>query len=174
METSHPLLRLRPGQRCVAGQRWAWDGVQFEVLHPQATDYDTPQKPNALSCVLRISNGAYTALLVADIEQPQEARLVASQALLRADVLLVPHHGSKTSSSAAFLDAVQPRLALVQAGYRNRFGHPAPQVLVRYQERGIAVVDSSHCGAATWQSIAPAQVLCDREEDPRYWQHHVP
>src|SRR5659263_71231 len=67
---------------------------------------------------------------------------------LKADVLLVPHHGSRFSSSAAFLDAVQPRTALVQAGYRNRFGHPAAPVLVRYEERHIQVIDSPHCGAA--------------------------
>lgn len=158
----------------MAGQSWEWEGVRFDVLHPQSTDYDTPQKPNALSCVVRVSNGMDTALLVADIEQPQEARLVASHAPLRADVLLVPHHGSKTSSSPAFLDAVQPRFALVQAGYRNRFGHPAPPVLARYQEQGIPVVDSSHCGAATWQSVSPTQVRCDRQDDPRYWQHYPP
>lgn len=171
MENGHPLQAVRAVQRCAAGQSWIWDGVQFEVLHPQATDYDNVQKPNALSCVLRISNGIYTALLVADIEQPQEAALVARQVPLRADVLLVPHHGSKTSSSPAFLDAVQPRFALVQAGYRNRFGHPAPPVLERYQARGIPVVDSSRCGAATWQSMAPTQMLCERQVDPRYWQH---
>jgi competence protein ComEC len=174
MEAGHPLQQLRPVQRCVAGQGWTWDGVQFQVLHPQAADYEIAQKPNALSCVLRVSNGSYTALLVADIEQPQEARLLARQVPLRADVLLVPHHGSKTSSSPAFLDAVQPRIALVQAGYRNRFGHPAPPVLARYQARGIQVVDSSHCGAATWQSAAPGDIRCERGVNPYYWQHLAP
>ncbi|MBC7680873.1 MAG: DNA internalization-related competence protein ComEC/Rec2 [Ferruginibacter sp.] len=174
IEAANPLQAVRAVQRCMAGQGWVWDGVRLDVLHPQSIDYDTPQKPNALSCVLRVSNGTSTALLVADIEQPQEARLVASHAALKADVLLVPHHGSKTSSSPAFLDAVQPRFALVQAGYRNRFGHPAPPVLARYQERGIPVVDSSHCGAATWHSTAPTQIHCDRQDDPRYWQHHPP
>ena len=174
IEAANPLQAVRAVQRCMAGQSWVWDGVQFDLLHPQPTDYDTPQKPNALSCVLRISNGPDTALLAADIEQLQEARLVTSHAPLQADVLLVPHHGSKTSSSPAFLDAVQPRFALVQAGYRNRFGHPAPSVLERYQERGIQVVDSSHCGAATWQSTAPSLMRCDRQDDPRYWQHYPP
>jgi competence protein ComEC len=174
MERENPLQSVRAAQRCVAGQSWAWDGVQFDVLHPQATDYNNVQKPNALSCVLRISNGIYTVLLVADIEQPQEAALVARQMPLRADVLLVPHHGSKTSSSPAFLDAVQPRFAMVQAGYRNRFGHPALPIQERYQARGIVMVDSSHCGAATWQTTAPTQMHCERQDDPRYWQHHPP
>jgi competence protein ComEC len=93
---------------------------------------------------------------------------------LQADVLLVPHHGSKTSSSAAFLDAVQPRLALVQAGYRNRFGHPAGPVLVRYDERRIRMIDTPHCGAASWQSWHPDGVQCAREVQKRYWHHVAP
>ncbi|MBU6503784.1 MAG: DNA internalization-related competence protein ComEC/Rec2 [Burkholderiales bacterium] len=198
IEADHELQALRPATRCMAaqdgGQRWAWDGVDFEVLRPRAADYAVPNKANAMSCVLRISNGARTALLVGDIEQPQEARLIADAAPLRAedsvlsplraqipvvsplraDVLLVPHHGSKTSSSAAFLDAVQPRLALVQAGYRSPYGHPAAQVLVRYQERGIRVLDSAHCGAAIWTSAQPDEVSCQRALALRYWHHRVP
>ncbi|WP_077561517.1 DNA internalization-related competence protein ComEC/Rec2 [Polaromonas sp. C04] len=179
IEAGHELQALRPATRCIAardgGQRWSWDGVSFEVLRPNASDYEAANKPNAMSCVLRISNGAQTALLVGDIEQPQEARLVADAAdLIKANVLLVPHHGSKTSSSALFLDAVQPHWALVQAGYRSRFGHPAPPVLARYQERGIRVVDSAHCGAATWSSAQPGQVGCQREAGLRYWHHRVP
>ncbi len=174
IEAGHPLQALRPAMRCAAGQRWQWDGVAFDVLHPQARDYDTGRKTNALSCTLRISNGRQVALLVGDIEQAQEARLVAQGAPLKADVLLVPHHGSKTSSSAAFLEAVQPRIALVQAGYRNRYGHPAESVLVRYAERQIRVVDSPHCGAITWRSDQPEGVLCQRTLSLRYWHHRVP
>ncbi len=205
IEDGHSLQALRPAQRCEAGQTWAWDGVQFEVLHPQAQDYvtDKAPKPNALSCVLRVSNGTHTALLVGDIEAAQEASLVrrytanppvlpelvegsfdATQDRLRqaqpermnlqADVLLVPHHGSKTSSSPAFLDAVNPKLALVQAGYRNRFGHPVAPVMARYAERDIQVIDSAHCGAALWRSDQPQTVACQREQGRRYWHHLVP
>ena len=174
MEAGNPLQSLRPAQRCVAGQRWHWDGVSFEVLHPRADDYDSGAKPNAMSCVLRISNGVQTALLVGDLEQAQEARLVASGVNLKSDLLLVPHHGSKTSSSAAFLDAVQPPLALVQSGYRNRYGHPTSPVLVRYVERTIQVMDSPHCGAATWRSSEPRVVECHRIDALRYWNHRVP
>jgi len=186
MESDNPLQALRPAQRCVAGQHWEWDGVQFDILHPQAADYAASAKPNAMSCVLRISNGAQTALLVGDIEQPQEAQLVANlganteknmQNMLKADVLLVPHHGSKTSSSAEFLDAVAPRLAIVQSGYRNRFGHPAPGVSARLAARQIQVVDSPHCGAYTWKSWQPRQPqngACTRLQGLRYWHHHVP
>ena len=169
------MQALRPphlSKRCVAGQRWDWDGVAFEVLHPAAADYERITKSNAMSCVLRISNGSQTALLVGDIEAAQEAQLAREGGdRLRADVLLVPHHGSKTSSSAVFLDAVQPQLALVQAGYRNRFGHPVESVVARYEERGIRLVKSPQCGAARWQSSKPAEVSCQRQAGQRYWQH---
>jgi competence protein ComEC len=171
IESGHALQDLRPALRCEAGQRWVWDQVTFEVLHPTADDYDTERKANGLSCVLRISNGQHTVLLTGDIEKPQETRLLSLGDALRADVLLVPHHGSKTSSSDAFLDAVSPRLALVQAGYRNRYGHPAPAVMARYNERGIAVFDSPRCGAAAWSSTQPDKVDCERVMHRRYWQH---
>ena len=174
LEAGHELLALREGQRCLAGQRWRWDGVDFEVLHPQADDYGAAPRPNALSCTLRVSAGGQAALLAGDIEQAQEARLAASGAKLDATLLLVPHHGSKTSSSPDFLDAVQPRIALVQAGYRNRFGHPAQQVLLRYAERGVQMVDSPHCGAMRWRSNQPGQVDCQRQTNQRYWHHRPP
>jgi competence protein ComEC len=182
IEVGHELQSVRAATRCVAGQRWVWDGVSFEVLHPREADYTDVHKTNAMSCTLRIANGRQTALLVGDIEQAQEAQLLAQSdaaqpefsAGLKADVLLVPHHGSKTSSSAAFLDAVQPRFALVQAGYRNRFNHPVLSVLVRYAERQIAVKDSPHCGAMTWQSWQAESVVCEREQALRYWHHAVP
>jgi competence protein ComEC len=171
IEPGHELQRLRPVSRCEAGQQWDWDGVRFEVLHPQAADYDAARRSNALSCVLRVSNGTQTLLLAGDIEQAQEAQLLAAGAPLKADLLLVPHHGSKTSSSAAFLEAVAPQLALVQAGYRNRFGHPAPPVLARYAERGVPVFDSAHCGAMGWDSARPQAMRCQRALARRYWHH---
>ena len=174
IEDSHPLQTLRKSTRCVRGQRWHWDGVDFEVLHPATADYDALLKSNAMSCVLRISNGRQTALLAGDLESPQELRLVGNAEIrekLKADFLLIPHHGSKTSSSAAFLDAVAPQLALAQAGYRNRFGHPVESVLERYRERSIQVVKSPACGAASWRSDQPGQVLCQRVQGLRYWHH---
>ena len=174
IEDGHALQARHPATRCVAGQRWDWDGVAFEVLHPAAADYGAPRKSNAMSCVLRISNGTQTALLAGDIEAPQELGLAASApARLKADILLAPHHGSKTSSSAVFLDAVQPQLALVQAGYRNHFGHPAAPVAARYDARGIRLIRSPQCGAATWQSLQPAAITCQRQEALRYWHHRA-
>ena len=172
-----PLQALGTVRRCEAGQHWVWDGVQFDILHPQAADYAQAHSPNAASCVLRVQSAAphsRVALLVGDIESPQEARLVGAGANLRADLLLVPHHGSKTSSSAAFLDAVQPQEAWVQSGYRNRYGHPAAEVLQRYQARGILVRDSPHCGAMRWQSDGLAEGICTRTAQMHYWSHRVP
>ncbi len=190
LTADHPLLAGRTSQRCEAGQAWTWDGVRFEVLHPRAQDYESqpPPKPNALSCVLRISGGASSALLVGDIERAQEAALLARLGQadgangLRSTVLLAPHHGSKTSSSAEFLAAVQPAVVLVQAGYRNRYGHPAPEVMARYQALGAAdgqtqileIVDSPHCGAFTWRSGVPHNGVCARALGQRYWHHRVP
>jgi competence protein ComEC len=182
LETDHPLLAPAPGSkrtntRCAAGQSWVWDGVRFDVLRPDASDYERTLKTNAMSCVLRVSEsrpGGHSLLLTGDIEREQEAALVARQGdRLRSDVLVVPHHGSKTSSSAAFLDAVQPRVAMVQAGYRNRFGHPAPDVLARYRERGITVVVSPQCGAWQWPGASENAVVasCLRDLRRRYWHH---
>jgi competence protein ComEC len=112
--------------------------------------------------------------LTADIETPQEQALLGLQAnLLPSTVLLVPHHGSKTSSSEGFLDAVKPKLAIVQAGYRNRFAHPRPEVMARYVERKIQTVQSSSCGAAKWTSDLPDVVTCQRQTDTRYWRHQI-
>ena len=170
----HTLSTQRTLQRCEAGQHWVWDGVDFDILHPQAADYARQNATNALSCVLRVSNGVQTALLVGDIGQAQELQMVAAQAPLRADVLLVPHHGSKTSSSAEFLQAVAPRWAVVQSGYRNRYGHPAPPVLARYREAGIRVFNSPQCGAWRWQSTQAQKPDCERTIKRRYWHHSAP
>lgn len=171
LEEGHPLHALRDSDRCAAGQWWEWDGVRFEVLHPARAELPAGGRPNAASCVLRVGNGRAHALLAGDIEKAQEAVLAAGAAPLQADLLLVPHHGSKTSSTGAFLDAVRPSAALVQAGYRNRFGHPAAEVVERYARRGIPVFASAHCGAAAWDSRSPRQVHCARRTLARYWHH---
>ena len=176
LEDAHPLRHAGlPQQRCEAGQTWQWDGVTFDMLHPQPQDYDRARKPNAMSCVLRVRGRNASALLAGDIEREQEAALVAMLGTaLASDVLLVPHHGSRTSSSAAFIDAVRPRIAAIQAGYRNRFGHPAADVVERYRERGTTPIDTVHCGAWTLESASGASAPageCERAVRRRYWQH---
>ncbi|MCK6433387.1 MAG: DNA internalization-related competence protein ComEC/Rec2 [Aquabacterium sp.] len=156
-------------QPCSTGVSWHWDSVRFEVLHPGAAALgDARRSPNSLSCVLAITDAnGRRALLTGDLEAAQEAELVARLGpSLRSEVLLVPHHGSRTSSSEAFLDAVAPEVAVVQAAYRSRFGHPAPQVVQRYAERGIQLVRTDHCGAWLWHDGAHA---CVRAVNRRYW-----
>jgi competence protein ComEC len=161
-----------PHEACVAGLAWQWDGVRFEVLHPNPGHAGgTALRPNATSCVLRVEDArGASVLLTGDIEAAQEVALVLGRgAALRSDVLMVPHHGSRTSSTPAFLDAVAPHTAFVQAGYRSRFGHPAPDVLARYAERGVRVVRSDRCGAWTWAGDGAGH--CERERRRRYWHH---
>ncbi len=168
-----------PHTRCDAGQRWHWDGVLFEVLHPLADDHAQVRKTNALSCVLRVQAApaadgqpGRSLLLTGDIEAAQEAALVQRLGpRLRSTTLLVPHHGSRTSSTPALLIAVQPELAVVQAAYRSRFGHPATEVLARYARYGVPVARSDDCGAWFWPAGGPPQ--CERQRARRYW-HHQP
>jgi len=166
-----------PHVACEAGQRWEWDGVRFTILHPFASDYRPGAKTNSLSCVLRVGGAdGSSALLTGDVEAPGEARLVARAradlgASLRSDVLVVPHHGSRTSSTDAFLDAVRPRVAVIQVGYRSRYGHPAPDVVARYGAHHIPVVRSDHCGAWLW---AEGVARCTRALRRRYWQWQGP
>ena len=171
LEPGHPLIALMPSpSRCEAGQGWDWDGVRFDVLGPRADAYAGAPKPNALSCVVRVSGGGRSALLTGDIEREQEAGLVAAYGpALRSDVLIAPHHGSRTSSSAGFLDTVQPVRAVFQAGYRSRFGHPAADVVARYRERGVVTLASPACGAWSWPAAGPPAGVCERDTVRRYW-----
>lgn len=175
MPENHPLQRIHAMQRCERGQRWIWDGVVFEILHPQSPDYARAMKPNAMSCVLRLqSSRGVRALLVGDIEADQERRLIAAEHDLHADWLLVPHHGSATSSTPEFVQAVQPQVAVVQAGYRNRFGHPRPDVLARYSQQKVLMVQTPLCGASLWSSNSPHLVRCERDLQQHHWHHRLP
>jgi competence protein ComEC len=174
LEPAHPLVAQSSRHTpCAAGQAWEWDGVRFEVLHPLPGAAGTAARPNTLSCVLRVAApGQPSTLLTGDIEREQELQLAGRWGdALRAEVLLVPHHGSRTSSMPLFLAAVQPRWAVVQAGYRNRFGHPAPEVVERYRAHGIELTSSADCGAWQWRSEAPATTVCQRDAARRYWHH---
>ena len=184
LEEGHPLSTLRPVHACMAGQKWEWDGVQFELLHPLFSDYAKLAGSNALSCVLRVDASQQasskmsherqqaSALLVGDIEAAQELAMLQRLALQPVGVLLVPHHGSQTSSTSGFIEALKPHWAVVQAGYLNRYGHPSPQVIQRYESQGVPLMASSECGAAYWQSTQPQQLSCEREVRRRYW--HTP
>ena len=138
----------RDGQPCLAGQHWEWDGVQFDFLHPAATDTMADAQGNEQSCVLRISSGNQHILLVGDIEKQAEVRLLTEHAAqLPATLLVAPHHGSKTSSGEAFVAKVLPEYVVFTVGYRNRFGHPRAEVLQRYLDSGAEVLRSDQHGA---------------------------
>lgn len=171
LHASHPLLRGQASHvACVAGQRWQWDGVWFEVLHPLAADRDE-RKTNARSCTLRISDGRRVAMLAGDIEKAQELALLARVGdKLHANVLLAPHHGSGTSSTPAFLDAVTPDWALFQVGYRNRYRHPKAEVVDRYRRRGIHRQRSDEVGAIHVETYPSLSVRAYRCEQRRYWR----
>lgn len=184
VRAAHPQARwlssfsADAAERCVAGQRWSWDGVSFEMLRPDPDDYGPDGQgllsSNAMSCVLRIASAQHSAWLGGDIDAAREVRLALARPQDRATVMLSPHHGSLTSSTPVLLNTLQPRWVLVQSGYRNRFGHPAPAVLERYQQRGVRWVTSPDCGAATWRSAEPDAVRCHRAENRRYWHHTGP
>ena len=175
LSANHPLLSLAPvTRRCAAGQAWTWDGVRFELLHP-AGPHARATKTNDLSCVLKVTAGERSMLLTGDIEAPAEAELLQRVPdALRADVLLVPHHGSRTSSSEAFLAAVRPAAAVVPVGYRNRFRHPNAEVLGRYQNAGIMVRRTDLEGAVTINlQDGKFGIKSQRREHLRYW-HDAP
>ena len=161
----HALVRTR--SRCAAGRGWEWDGVRFEFLHPPA-GWESARRNNQ-SCVLRLEAGGASMLLTGDIERAAEA-LLARHAR-RSDVLLVPHHGSRTSSTEEFVAAVSPRWAIVPAGYRNRFGHPTREVLERYEKAGAALLRTDRDGAISLRlGSHPLEVIGERALRPRYWR----
>lgn len=167
------LAHAQTAQSCQRGESWSWDGVQFAMLHPEPADFDDIKvKDNDLSCVLRIFAGGRSLLLTGDIEKRAELKLVDRVGeSLKSDVLLVPHHGSKTSSWPALLDAVSPTLAVFTVGYRNRFRHPHPDVVARYTERKITMLRTDELGAIIIK-LQDGQVSweADRLKRRRYWQ----
>jgi competence protein ComEC len=169
LSAAHPLHAMaRTTRGCARGARWHWDGVAFELLHPAAGA--PARKANDRSCVLRVSAGRRGMLLTADIETASEETL-AALGKIESDVLLVPHHGSRSSSSEAFLEAVRPAAAVVPAGYRNRFGHPDARVLERYARRGIRILRTDLDGAVTVRlSASGASAETERMARPRYWR----
>ena len=164
--------RTEGAASCEAGQRWEWDGVTFAILNPPVGESGSK---NDQSCVLHVRAPNGSLLLPADIEARAERRLVAEQGeRLRADVLVAPHHGSKTSSTEAFIGAVRPDVVLFPVGYRNRFRHPHPAVVVRYAAAGTRRLDSASAGAIELRLRAQGMsVSAWRARHRRYWHLRV-
>ncbi|MFP3874048.1 MAG: DNA internalization-related competence protein ComEC/Rec2 [Thiohalophilus sp.] len=155
--------------RCQAGQHWRWDGVDFAFLGPAAGS----RAGNDASCVLRIEAGGQVALLSGDIEQASERALVRRRRPeLAAQILVAPHHGSLTSSSPAFVAAVDPDYVLYPVGYRNRYRFPRPPVLARYARRGARQFRVDEEGALRFvlgEPDGPRKEFSYRRASRRYW-----
>ncbi len=154
---------------CAKGLTWTVGGVLFEVVHP-VTAFRT--QGNDGSCVLRISSGRHAVLLTGDIENNAERMLVRSGADIGADVALVPHHGSLTSSSVPFVDSVRPQYAVVSAGYANRWGFPKADVVARWEDKGAQVLTTAASGAVYFRVCADGGVVETRRERllrRRFW-----
>ena len=171
---SHAAWRAASGYRlpCAAGQGWDWDGVRFELLHPTAESYAVDRlKSNDRSCVLRIASAQGAVLLTGDIEARSEQELTGrAPAQLRADLLVAPHHSSRTSSTPEFIAAVQPRWVVLPVGYRNRFGHPREEVLERYRASGAQLLRTDS-GGAVLVKIGDEGITLQayRQLRQRYW-----
>ncbi|MFQ3245633.1 MAG: competence protein ComEC [Arenicella sp.] len=167
---SSRLDKVSGATECFAGQSWQHDHTSFQVISPQA---DTPQGSNNRSCVIMLQHFATKILLTGDIEKQVERFLLkTSNELLKADILLVPHQGSKTSSTAQFIEAVAPTMAMLAAGYKNHYGHPHPAVVERYQSSGIDLLSTIEHGSVLLKinSHGWTKVLY-RQQYRRFWHY---
>ncbi len=172
---------------CLAGEQWQWDGVQFELLNPPYALDMSPnmektskkgRKGNNRSCVLRVQAGDDSVLITGDIERGAERDLLNRLGeKLASDILVVPHHGSKTSSTVAFIDAVSPEIALFPVGYRNRYGFPKKPVVMRYESKNTQLFDSASHGAIEihmgGENNTGFTVQTWRQTNARYWHYQA-
>jgi competence protein ComEC len=176
---SMPVAELQSGEpqriradgvtRCRAGDRWVWDGVGFEMLAPAS---GSAEQGNNASCVLLVSAGEGRLLLTGDIERPVEEHLLGSALLPRVSVVTIPHHGSRTSSSAALVSSLRPTLAIASAGHENRWGFPKPDIVRRWKFAGSRVLTTAKSGAISFgfcrdKPVGP--VIQWRQERRRFW-----
>ena len=168
------VMQAGPAMRCEAGQQWEWDGVRFLIVHPPRASYDDPTvRDNDSGCVLKVEAPGGAVLLPADVERRTEDELLGQyRDHLRADLLLAPHHGSRTSSSPPFVQAVSPQLVVFPVGYRNRLGHPHRDVLERYRNAGARIYRTDRDGAVTVAIPVEGgfRVTAFRAIYRRYWQ----
>lgn len=181
---------------CQVGVRWVWDGVLFEVMSPAPGVFgdrlaprwlaDVPKRRNGLSCVLRISNATQAIWLTGDMTKAAELAVLSRRADALAGgrwqhsgavnrLVLASHHGSQSANGLRWLDTLRPDWVVAQAGYRNRYRHPAERVQQRWNDAGdqwgMRWVETAWCGAATWQSAKAEILRCERDVNLRPWQH---
>ena len=163
-----PPIPLEP-IACLAGQRWQVDGIDFELLHPQP---GSQQGGNDSSCVLAVRAGRHSLLLTGDIEAAAERELVQHGLLQPADVVLIPHHGSLTSSSRPFVNRTRPSLAIASTAYGNRWAFPKQAVTDRWQAVGAVVLDTATAGAISLRLCSDGGVRWlrqERQQRRRFW-----
>lgn len=168
-----PLLIDAPApRRCMRGQHWHWDGVRFEILNPRPRAWrETGRRDNDFSCVLRVSRGGRSLLITGDAERRGELELLESGLPLAATVLVAGHHGSRTSSLPEFVERVRPAYAAFAVGYRNRFGHPHPEVVARFRSQGSVLLRSDRDGLIRLRfGEAGVEASQYRATQRRYWQ----
>lgn len=181
--TAMPVQRIMVGEeiaginvrqtRCVAGIAWQQDGATFSILHPRLR---APWTRNNASCVLEIAMGEHRLLLSGDIEAPVEKLLEYRRSFRRSTVVVVPHHGSRTSSTAPLVQATRPEIAIVTAGYDNRWGFPKADVVARWESVGATVLNTATSGSVRQRLCAgapPGPVDRERLESRKYW-HDIP
>lgn len=177
----------QPASHCRSGQAWMWEGVSFRIVHPGVGDF---WQGNNASCVLLVQVGEYKLLITGDIEALAERSLVADQSPVRlrrdtgnsligigsgigpVDLVVVPHHGSRSSSGAEFVEMLRPSIAVVPAGYRNRWGFPKPDIVERWQAVGAQVVTTGQVGAVSQRyckGVVTGPLRLQREQRRRYW-----
>jgi competence protein ComEC len=157
-------------EACYAGQQWLWEGVNFEILHPKRK---TQFIGNNSSCVLKISSKYGSILLTGDIEKEAEASLINRYGnLLQAEILLVPHHGSKTSSTKAFISKVLPNYAFIPTGYKNRFGFPKKDIMSRYDAFDVKTYISYETGELSAKFREKGLQIDEfRTKNRRFWHY---
>ncbi len=172
---NRPLFARQHVMRCQRGQSWRWDEVRFEILNPPEVAYQETRKDNNMGCVLKVTASGQSLLMTADAEAPAEAEMLAAEpGSLQADVLLAGHHGSKTSSTPAFVQAVGAKQVIFTMGYRNRYGHPHWSVVNRFRALGAGLHRTDQAGELSF-TLASGNVAPQgwRYAHHRYWQDRV-
>lgn len=182
LPSNNPLLQNLQQKRipsipCRYGQRWIWDGIEFVIWHPHETTVFSnqhPGKPNEMSCVLEVRNTQGSLWLTGDVEKQGEAEIterldaeMLKEIGERELIFMAPHHGSKTSSSVALLKRLEPNQAFAQNGYRNRYGHPHPDVTARYIDLDIPFYQTPETGFQTWSFKNNAK------SSTQFWRHDI-
>ncbi|HEV7490257.1 MAG TPA: DNA internalization-related competence protein ComEC/Rec2, partial [Rhodanobacteraceae bacterium] len=161
-------------RQCVAGESWDWDGVHFRIVSPAAAMLGPPEPrgDNDRSCVLLIEGTGGRLLLTGDITSRIEPRVAEEIRTGTPLVLAVAHHGSRGSSSAVFIAAAQPTLAIVSAGWHSRYGHPHAETVERFHDARVALRNTAGQGAITVEFPATGRPFARSERERRhyYWR----